>query len=93
MPEPYEAPKGTALVGASSQTKDKVENAAKAAVCAGRVALVDAQRQMQADWFAFGQLLGAFSLNRQPCWSEGPAGAASVPSSPGGVDASSARIR
>jgi hypothetical protein len=58
--EPYEAPKGTAFVGASSKTKDKVENAAKAAVCAGRVALVDAQRQMQADWFAFGRLLRVF---------------------------------
>jgi hypothetical protein len=57
--EPYEAPKGTALVGASSQTKDNVENAAKAAVCAGRVALADAQRQMQVNWFTFGQQLGA----------------------------------
>ncbi len=58
--EPYEAPKGTALLGTSSQTKDKVENAAKVAVCAGRVALADAQRQMQVNWFAFGQQLGAF---------------------------------
>jgi hypothetical protein len=58
--EPYEAPKGTALIGASSQTKDKVENAAKVAVCAGRLALADAQRQMQVNWFAFGQQMGAF---------------------------------
>lgn len=58
--EPYESPKGSALSGAGSQTKDKVENAAKAAVCSGHIPLLDAQSGIRADWFALGQELGAF---------------------------------
>ena len=56
--QPYEAPKGPAPAGAGSQTKDKVENAARAAVCAGRIPLVEAQQMMVANWAAFGRQLG-----------------------------------
>jgi hypothetical protein len=56
--EPYEAPKGTAPPGTGSQTKDEVENAARAAVCAGRITLADAQHQIAADWAALGRRLG-----------------------------------
>jgi hypothetical protein len=44
--------------GASPNAKDKVENAAKAAVCAGRIPLPSAQAAMAANWIAFGQALG-----------------------------------
>jgi hypothetical protein len=54
----YEAPKGPAPAGTGSQTKDKVENAARAAVCAGRVPLTDAQQKMATNWGAFGRQLG-----------------------------------
>jgi len=57
--EPYEAPKGPAAPGTGSQTKDKVENAARVAVCAGRLTLADAQREMAANWSALGIQLGA----------------------------------
>jgi len=56
--EPYEPPEGAAAVGTGSQTKDKVENAARVAVCAGRVSLASAQQQMVADWYTFGERLG-----------------------------------
>jgi hypothetical protein len=56
--EPYEAPKGDAAPGTGSETKDKVENAAREAVCAGRLALADAQREMATDWLVLAQQLG-----------------------------------
>jgi len=56
--EAYERPKGSASPGTGSQTKDKVENAAREAVCAGRLALADAQQRMRTDWPALGQRLG-----------------------------------
>jgi hypothetical protein len=37
--------------------KDKVENAAKTAVCAGKMTLVTAQRAMAANWINFGHQL------------------------------------
>jgi len=58
--EPYERPEGTAALGTGSQTKDKVEDAARAAVCAGRVSLADAQRRIVANWYTFGEQLDAF---------------------------------
>jgi hypothetical protein len=42
-----------------SAAKDRVENAARAAVCAGRVTLATAQHQMLTDWETFGRSLGA----------------------------------
>lgn len=56
--QPYEAPKGPAPPGTGSQTKDQVENAARVAVCAGRLPLAEAQQKMVADWAAFGRQLG-----------------------------------
>jgi hypothetical protein len=56
--EPYEAPKGPAAAGGGSQTKDKVENAARAAVCAGRMTLAAAQQAMATNWPALGAQLG-----------------------------------
>ncbi|HEX3542635.1 MAG TPA: hypothetical protein VHT75_19560 [Acidimicrobiales bacterium] len=56
--QPYEAPKGPAPAGTGSQTKDKVENAARAAVCAGRLPLADAQQKMATNWATFGRQLG-----------------------------------
>jgi hypothetical protein len=56
--EPDEAPKGSAASGTGAQTKDEVENAARSAVCAGRLALVDAQREIVADWYRLGQAMG-----------------------------------
>ena len=56
--EPYEPPKGAAAPGKGSQTKDDVENAARSAVCAGRMTLVDAQRDIASNWYALGQRLG-----------------------------------
>lgn len=38
--------------------KDKVENAANAAVCSGRMPLATAQQQMAADWISLGHQLG-----------------------------------
>jgi len=58
--EPYELPEGDARVGTGSQTKDKVENVASAAVCAGRLTLADAQQQMAANWYVLGKRLDAF---------------------------------
>lgn len=37
--------------------KDKVENAAKSAVCGGRMSLVAAQRAMASNWISLGHLL------------------------------------
>jgi hypothetical protein len=56
--EPYEAPKGSAIPGTGSQTKDEVENAARSAVCAGRLSLADARQQIVANWYRLGQALG-----------------------------------
>ena len=56
--EPYEAPKGPAAAGTGAQSKDAVENAARSAVCSGRVSLVDAQRAIAANWSSFGVRLG-----------------------------------
>lgn len=39
-----------------ARTKDKVENAARAAVCAGTLSLIDAQHGIAADWVAFGKI-------------------------------------
>jgi hypothetical protein len=55
--QPYEAPKGDAAPGAGSQTKDKVENAAREAVCAGRLPLATAQRSIATNWVALAQQL------------------------------------
>ena len=44
--------------GASPNEKDRVENAAHAAVCAGRVELGDAQQRIATDWYGFGKTLG-----------------------------------
>jgi hypothetical protein len=56
--EPDEAPEGAALPGTGSQTKDKVEDAAREAVCSGRLPLADAQREMAANWLLLGRQLG-----------------------------------
>jgi hypothetical protein len=56
--EPYEAPKGSAPPGGGSQTKDDVENAARSAVCAGRMPLADAQHDVASNWYLLGQRLG-----------------------------------
>jgi hypothetical protein len=57
-PQPYEKPKGPAAPGTGSQTKDRVENAAHAAVCARRLTLAAAQESIIQDWYKFGQQLG-----------------------------------
>ena len=57
--EPYEAPKGPATPGTGSQTKDEVEDSARAAVCRGRLSLADAQREIATDWYQLGRALGA----------------------------------
>ena len=44
--------------GSSPNEKDRVENAAHAAVCAGRVTLSDMQQRMATDWYGLGKLLG-----------------------------------
>ncbi len=44
--------------GASPNSKDRVELAANRAVCSGRLALADAQREMAADWTKLGAQLG-----------------------------------
>lgn len=44
-----------------SSAKDKVENAARAAVCAGQIQLATAQHQMIVNWENFGRKLGVFS--------------------------------
>jgi hypothetical protein len=56
--EPYEAPLGTARSETGSQTKDRVENAARDAVCRGRLSLAAAQRQMTRNWYTLGRSLG-----------------------------------
>jgi hypothetical protein len=60
-PEPWEN-RGArrAAPGMGAESKDRVENAAHAAVCSGRLALADAQRSMAADWYAFGRSLAVF---------------------------------
>lgn len=44
--------------GASPNPKDDVEYAANRAVCSGRLALADAQREIAGDWVALGRSLG-----------------------------------
>lgn len=44
--------------GASPNAKDRVENAAHAAVCAGRMTLSDTQHRIAADWYGLGKTLG-----------------------------------
>ncbi|MHB8466775.1 MAG: hypothetical protein ACYDH6_08905 [Acidimicrobiales bacterium] len=52
-PEPREgAPEASA--GATADDKDRLENAAHAAVCSGRMTLRDAQTAMATDWEALG---------------------------------------
>lgn len=53
-PEPRAGPPGT-----TAADKDRVENAAHAAVCSGRLGLADAQRAMATDWQSLGRDLGA----------------------------------
>ncbi len=50
-PEPYAIPDG-------AHVKDQVENAGKAAICAGRLSLTAAQTALEADWKTFGRSLG-----------------------------------
>lgn len=57
--QPYETPTGAAAKGTGSETKDKVENSARAAVCDGRLTLADAQRLMATNWLVLGRELGA----------------------------------
>ncbi|MGH9125739.1 MAG: hypothetical protein ACRDZ8_13585 [Acidimicrobiales bacterium] len=59
--QPYQPPSGNAAPGTGSQAKDAVENAAKEAVCAGRLSLATAQHDIAADWYALGQELGAMA--------------------------------
>ena len=47
--------------GASPNPKDSVENAAKRAVCDGRLQLAAAQRSIAGDWVAFGHELGVLA--------------------------------
>jgi len=58
-PESLEAPGGPAPAGTGSQTKDRVENAARAAVCSGRMTLAAARSAISSDWEALGRQLGA----------------------------------
>jgi hypothetical protein len=44
--------------GATPNPKDAVENAAKYAVCDGRMSLVAAQQAIASNWIALGQQLG-----------------------------------
>lgn len=46
---------------ASFNEKDKVEGAAHAAVCDGRLSLADAQQRIAADWYALGKDLGVIT--------------------------------
>lgn len=61
MPEPDESPKGDVAPGTGSETKDKVENAAREAVCAGRLALADARQRIASDWYRLGVDLGVIA--------------------------------
>src|SRR5664280_2728256 len=45
---------------ASAHQKDQVENAAHAAICAGKLPLATAQAGFQSDWTVLGQQLGVF---------------------------------
>jgi hypothetical protein len=53
-------------LGASPNPKDKVENAAQAAVCGGRITLAAAQQGFESDWIAFGEQLGVSSSSTPP---------------------------
>jgi hypothetical protein len=44
--------------GATPNEKDRVENVAHDAVCAGTLTLPDAQRRIAGDWYQFGKDLG-----------------------------------
>jgi hypothetical protein len=60
-PEPWERRGGrVARPGTGAETKDKVENAAHAAVCSGRLTLAAAQQGMAADWYRLGRSLNVF---------------------------------
>lgn len=45
-----------------AHTKDKVENAAHKAVCAGQMTLIEAQQKIARDWVSFGHDLGVPGL-------------------------------
>ena len=47
--------------GERNNPKDKVENAAKRAVCGGNMQLADAQQAIAADWVSFGRQLGVMA--------------------------------
>jgi hypothetical protein len=53
-------PPALAIPGATgvNNRKDKVENAGKSAVCAGRIKLEDAQREIETDWTQLASQLG-----------------------------------
>jgi hypothetical protein len=59
-PEPWER-RGArvAAPGGGAESKDKVENAAHAAVCSGRLTLAAAQQAITANWYRLGQSLNA----------------------------------
>jgi hypothetical protein len=60
-PEPYEAHGGgSGAQGTGAETKDRVENAGRSAVCAGRLTLAAAQEGIATNWFTFGRSLGVF---------------------------------
>jgi hypothetical protein len=59
--------------GASPNPKDAVEDAARAAVCDGRMSLAAAQHAMATNWIAFGQQLGAGAASA-PAASSPPSG-------------------
>jgi hypothetical protein len=60
-PEPYETHgTGSGARGTGAETKDRVENAGRSAVCAGRLTLAAAQAGIAANWFTFGRSLGVF---------------------------------
>jgi hypothetical protein len=59
-PEPWER-QGAHLAhaGGGAESKDNVENAARRAVCSGRLTLAAAQQGMAANWYQLGQSLHA----------------------------------
>lgn len=59
--------------GASPNPKDEVENAARSAVCDGRVSLATAQQAIAGNWIAFGQQLGRSPATTVPQASPPPA--------------------
>jgi hypothetical protein len=59
--EPHEAPAGGAPAGFGSETKDRVEYAARQAVCRGQMSLGEARSAMAADWRELGRRLGTIT--------------------------------